>query len=45
MCANTEVIAAAKAIRELWLQKPVANDPEWHAAVLALIQALEGDAL
>jgi hypothetical protein len=34
------VIAAAKKIRKLWIQKPVANDPDWHYAVLELIQAL-----
>jgi hypothetical protein len=36
-----DVLTAANNIRELWLQKPVANDPEWHAAVLALVQALD----
>lgn len=35
------VIEAARNIRELWTQKPVANDTDWHAAVLALVQALD----
>ncbi len=39
------VTEAAKKIRELWIKKPVANDPDWHAAVLALIQALDEEEL
>lgn len=36
-----QFIEAVKQIRDLWLQKPVANDSDWHAAVLALVQALD----
>ena len=36
------VFERATDIKKLWLRKPVANDPEWHEAILRLIQALDG---
>lgn len=41
LAAAMSLHEAAENIRTLWLKKPVSNDPDWHAAVLALIQALD----
>ena len=41
MKRRSEIVAAAMAIRDLWLKQPVANTPEWHEAVLWLVQSVD----
>ena len=40
MRTSLNVVQAARDIRDLWLDAPVANESAWHTAVLRLVRAV-----